>query len=135
MTGQGARRRQRRIGAQIQQGLSDLLQRELHDPGLGFATVTAVRMSSDLKSAQIYISVMGDDQERRSTMAALKRGEGFIRRELASRLKVRYMPEITFSLDLTLERAARLDALLDQASPSSGEPVHEGESADDGDGP
>ena len=134
MTDQGAGRRQRRIGAQIQQGLSDLLQRELHDPGLGFATVTAVQVSSDLKNVQIFISVMGDEEEKRSTMAALNRGEGFIRRELASRLKVRYMPEITFALDLTLDQAARLDVLLDQAAPSAGQRAQEGESVDDGDG-
>jgi len=76
-------------------------------------------MSTDLKCAQVYISVMGDESERRSTMAALERAEGFIRRELASRLKLRYMPQIEFVPDLTLERAARLETLLDQASASS----------------
>jgi ribosome-binding factor A len=116
---QGGRRRQRRIAGLIQQELGDLLQRELRDPGLGFATVTEVRMSTDLKCAQVYISVMGDESERRSTMAALERAEGFIRRELASRLKLRYMPQIEFVPDLTLERAARLETLLDQASASS----------------
>jgi ribosome-binding factor A len=108
-------------------------------------------MSTDLKRAQIYISVMGDKEESRSTMAALERGEGFIRRELASRLRLRYMPEIEFTLDLTLERAARLDSLLHQASASrrpetsassaeplgpsgSAHPIHEETSTDDGDG-
>ncbi len=134
MTAQGGRRRQRRIGAHIQQELSDLLQRELRDPGLGFATVTEVRVSTDLKHAQVYISVMGDEEERRGTMAALQRGEGFIRHELASRLKLRYMPEIEFRLDLTLERAAHLEALLDQASATSAQPVHEEASTGDGDG-
>jgi ribosome-binding factor A len=151
MTAEGGRRRQRRIGALIQQELSDLLQRELRDPGLGFATVTEVRVSTDLKRAQVYVSVMGDEEERRGTMAALQRGEGFIRRELASRLKLRHMPEIEFAPDLTLERAARLDALLDQALPSvrpktslssvetvrptgSAQPVHDEASAGDGSG-
>lgn len=119
---QGGRRRQRRVAGLIQQELGDLLQRELRDPGLGFATVTEVRMSTDLKCAQVYISVMGDESERRSTMAALERAVGFIRRELASRLKLRYMPQIEFVPDLTLERAARLETLLDQASASSVRP-------------
>jgi len=114
--------------------LSDLLQRELRDPGLGFTTVTEVRVSTDLKLAQVYVSVMGDEEERRGTMAALRRGEGFIRRELASRLKLRHMPEIQFALDLTLERAARLDALLDQASMNSAQLIHEEVSAGDDDG-
>lgn len=90
------------------------MERELRDPGLGFTTVTEVRMSANLKSAQAYISVMGDEEERQRTMAALERAAGFIHRELASRLKLRYMPQIEFVPDLTLERAARLEVLLDQ---------------------
>ena len=117
-----SRRRQRQIGGLIQQELSDLLEREVRDPGLGFVTVTEVRMSTDLKRAQVYISVMGDEEERQGTMAALGRAAGFIRRELASRLKLRHMPQIEFVPDLTLERAARLEAILDQ--------IHEGTSGD-----
>jgi ribosome-binding factor A len=132
---QGGRRRQRRIGGLIQRELSDLLQRELRDPGLGFATVTEVRVSNDLKLAQIYISVMGDEEERQSTMAALERAEGFVRRELASRLNLRHMPEIEFMPDLTLERAARLDVLLDQALASSVDATQEGTSTGDRDEP
>jgi len=130
---EGGRRRQRQIGGSIQRELSDLLQRELRDPGLGFATVTEVRVSTDLKCAQVFVSVMGDAQERRTTMAALERAQGFIRRELASRLKLRFMPQIEFAADVTLDRAARLEALLDQASVSSTEPVREGTSAEDED--
>lgn len=99
-----------------------MLEREVRDPGLGFVTVTEVRMSTDLKRAQVYISVMGDEEERQGTMAALGRAAGFIRRELASRLKLRHMPQIEFVPDLTLERAARLEAILDQ--------IHEGTSGD-----
>jgi len=122
---QGRERRQRQIGSLIQQQLGDLLERELRDPRLGFATVTEVKMSANLKRAQIYISVMGDEEERQRTMAALGRAAGFIRRELASRLKLRYMPQIEFVPDLTLEHAARLEALLDQIperTPAGDEP-------------
>lgn len=111
---QSRQRRQRQIGSLIQQELSDLLKRELHDPRLGFATVTEVKMRENLNRAQVYISVMGDEEERQKTMAALGQAAGFIRRELASRLKLRYMPQIEFVPDLTLDRAARLEALLDQ---------------------
>lgn len=110
---QSKERRQRQVGSLIQAEFSDLL-RELRDPRLGFVTVTEVKVSVDLKQAQIYVSVMGEEKERQSTMAALEGAGGFIRRELASRLKLRFMPEIEFLPDLTLERAARLEALLDQ---------------------
>jgi ribosome-binding factor A len=110
---QSKERRQRQVGSLIQQEFSDLL-RGLRDPRLGFVTVTEVKVSANLKQAQIYISVMGEKEERRSTMAALEGAEGFIRHELASRLKLRFMPEIEFVPDLTLERAARLEALLNQ---------------------
>jgi len=107
-------RRQRQIGSLIQQELSGLLERELHDPRLGFTTVTEVKLSADLKCARVYVSVMGDEEDRRKTMVALKQALGFIRHELACRLELRYMPRIEFLPDLTLERAARLEALLDQ---------------------
>jgi len=107
-------RRRRQIGGLIQQEFSDLLERELRDPRLGFATVTEVKVSADLKRAEIYVSVMGDEEARQSTMTALERAEGFIRRELASRLKLRYMPQIEFRSDQTLERAARLEALIER---------------------
>ena len=107
-------RRQRQIGSLIQQELSILLERELRDPRLGFTTVTEVKLSADLKCARVYVSVMGNEEDRRKTMVALDQALGFIRRELACRLKLRYMPQIEFVPDLTLERAARLESLLDQ---------------------
>lgn len=122
-TTQGRQRRQRRIGSLIQRELSDILERRLRDPGLGFATVTEVKMSADLKHAKIYISVMGGEEERQETMAALERASGFIRHELASRLALRYMPQIEFIQDLTVERVARLEELLKQ--------IHEKASAED----
>ena len=71
-------------------------------------------MSGDLKRAQVYVSVMGGEEETQETMAALGRASGFVRRELASRLDLRYAPQIEFTQDLTLESASRLEALLDQ---------------------
>jgi len=120
---QNRQRRQRRVSSLIQRELSDILERKLRDPGLGFATVTEVKMSADLKHAKIYISVMGGEEERQETMAALERASGFIRHELASRLELRYMPQIEFIQDLTVERAARLEELLKQ--------IHEKASAED----
>lgn len=90
------------------------MEQELRDPRLGFTMVTEVKLSANLKCARVYVSVMGDEEDRVKTMAALEQASGFIRRELARRLKLRYMPQIEFVPDLTLERAARLEALLDQ---------------------
>ena len=108
-------RRQRQIGSLIHRELGELLQHELHDPRLGFATITEVKVASNLKRARIYVSVMGNEEERNGTMAALKAATGFVRHELAARLKLRYTPQIEFVPDLTLDRAARLDTLIDQA--------------------
>lgn len=86
----------------------------MRDPGMGFATVTEVKVSADLKHAKVYISVIGDEGERRETMTALERASGFIHRELASRLELHYMPQLNFVSDSTLQRAARLEELLNQ---------------------
>src|SRR5690242_6672924 len=91
-----------------------MLQRELKDPRIGFTTVTSVDMSSDLKYARIYVSVMGTPEEQKATMQALTSGRGFIRRELASRLDLRFAPEIRFKLDTTAEYSDRISRLLNE---------------------
>ena len=98
----------------VQQYMSALLQRELKDPRIGFATVTRVEMSPDLKHARIYISVMGSPEEQRDTMAALESGKGFIRREIGSRLDLRTVPDINFKLDTSAEYSDRISRLLNE---------------------
>src|SRR4051794_9610599 len=91
-----------------------MLQRELKDPRIGFTTVTSVDMSSDLKYARIYVSVMGTPEEQQATMDALTSGRGFIRRELASRLALRFAPEIQFRLDTSAEYSDNISRLLSE---------------------
>jgi ribosome-binding factor A len=91
-----------------------MLQRELKDPRIGFATVTRVEMSQDLKYARIFISVLGSPEEQKGTMDALASGRGFIRRELASRLDMRTVPEIQFRLDTSAEYSDRISRLLNE---------------------
>src|SRR4051794_18874346 len=91
-----------------------MLQRELKDPRIGFTTVTSVEMSADLKYARIYVSVMGTPEEQKATMDALTSGRGFIRRELASRLDLRYAPDIQFKLDTSAEYSDRISRLLNE---------------------
>src|SRR5437868_4292788 len=105
-------RRQIQVADAVQQHMSYLLQRELKDPRIGFTTVTAVEMSPDLRHARIYISVMGTPEEQKATMDALASAKGFIRRELAARLDLRFAPDVQFKLDTSAEYSDRISRLL-----------------------
>src|SRR5690349_14109648 len=107
-------RRQIQVADEIQQIVSVLLQRELKDPRIGFVTVTQVEVTQDLKYARIFVSVMGTPEEQKATMDALASGRGFIRREIASRLEIRAVPEIQFRLDRGIEYSDRINRLLNE---------------------
>jgi ribosome-binding factor A len=104
-------RRQKQVSSLIQRELSDLLGKKVSDPRLDFATIIAVKISPDLRQAHISVSVMGNQQE---AMEGLNHAASFLRRELSSRLALRYMPELTFHLDDSLERGERIDQLLEE---------------------
>jgi ribosome-binding factor A len=105
--------RHERIASEIRQEISAMLAGELKDPRLaGLATVTEVRMTPDLKQARVYVSVMGADAERSSTLRGLTAASGFIRHELSERLRLRRAPELSFVLDTSEEYAQRIDDLL-----------------------
>src|SRR5947209_5255812 len=105
-------RRQVQVAEEIQQIISLLLQREMKDPRIGFVTVTQVEVTQDLKYARIFVSVMGTQEEQQATMAALASGRGFMRRELASRMEIRFVPELQFRLDRGIEYSDRINRLL-----------------------
>src|SRR5512133_2173858 len=107
-------RRQIQVAEEIQQIISVLLQREMKDPRIGFVTVTQVEVTQDLKYARVFVSVMGTPEEQRDTMAALASGRGFMRRELASRMEIRAVPEIQFKLDRGIEYSDRINRLLNE---------------------
>jgi ribosome-binding factor A len=107
-------RRQRRVSDLIQKEISELLQRKVNDPRLSFVTVTAVEVSADLRQAHIYVSTMGDQKVREEMLTGLKHATGFLRQELGSRLALRYIPNLNFHLDDSLERSQRIMQLLDQ---------------------
>jgi len=104
--------RQEKLGEQIAIEISDLLRTRLKDPRVGFASVTHVEVSGDLRHAKIYVSVMGDSDEKKQTIEALHHATGFLRRELAARLTVRFMPEIIFKLDHSIEQGAHVLGLI-----------------------
>ena len=106
-------RRQRQVAELLHQEISLMLQRQVHDPRLGFVTVTGVEVTQDLRLATIYVSVMGDDAEVYQALAGLKSAAGFFRHELGSALSLRFTPELSFRLDKSLEQGLRIDQLLD----------------------
>jgi len=110
-----AKRRQRQIGNLIQKELGDLLEKKVSDPRLDFVTITAVEVSPNLHQAHIYVSTMGDQQE---VMEGFDHAASFLRRELSSRLALRYMPELIFRLDASQVQGERIDQLLEKIQQS-----------------
>lgn len=117
--------RPQRLGQRILEEVSELLLGELKDPRIGAATVTAVRVTPDLRQAFVGVSVIGSAKEKKQTLEGLCAATPFIRHELAERLDIRRVPELTFQLDDSDERAARIDELLHKTQvkhePSDGE--------------
>jgi ribosome-binding factor A len=102
-----------RVGDQIRQELSRLLSRgAVHDPGIGFITLTRVKVSPDLQVARVYYTTMGDDAARRETAKALERATGFFRRHVGDRLQLRRVPELHFQFDESVGHQDRVEQIL-----------------------
>lgn len=106
--------RQLQLGEAIAHEISDLIRTRMQDPRVGFASVTGVELSGDLRHAKIFISVMGEPEEQKATMQALVHGSGFLRHELAQRLTIRYTPELSFRLDESIAKGAQVLAIIDE---------------------
>jgi ribosome-binding factor A len=100
------------VNALLQETLSDLLQREVADPRLDFVTVTDVDTTSDLRQAHVYVTFLGAAEDRQSGMEALGKATSYLRRQLGQRVYLRYVPELTFHLDKSIERGLRIDEIL-----------------------
>ncbi|MGH9811613.1 MAG: 30S ribosome-binding factor RbfA [Candidatus Acidiferrales bacterium] len=116
--------RPQRLGQRILEEVSELLLGELKDPRIASATVTAVRVTPDLRQAFVGISVIGSAKEKKQTLEGLRAATSFIRHQLAERLDARRVPDLTFQLDDSDERAARIDELLHKTR-AGGEPSDE----------
>ena len=101
-----------RLDRQIRHELMDLLQREMKDPRLGFATITRVETARDLGHARVWVSVLGTDAERERTMDALRVATPWLRRRLGERLRVRHVPELTVRHDDSIESGDRVLRLI-----------------------
>lgn len=108
-----ATRRQRQVAELLHEEISLLIQQRARDPRLGFVTVTDVEVSPDLRLAHVYVSILGSEEDVKQSLESLKRAAGFFRRELGTSLSLRYLPELDFRLDDSLERGLRIDQLLD----------------------
>ena len=108
-------RRPQRVGEQIRQEISALLVSGLKDPRIGFATITSVRITPDLRQARVYVSVLGSAEEQQQTLQAFRAARSYIRHELAHRVAMRRVPELVFELDRSAEYGARIEELLRRA--------------------
>ncbi len=110
-----------RFNSLLRQEISDILQRQIKDPRLGsFVSVTAVEVSADLSFAKVFVSTMGTPEEKQATIAALTSAAGYIRRELMDRMKARRIPDFSFRIDETIEKADRVLRLIDRISEEEG---------------
>jgi ribosome-binding factor A len=115
-----AYKRSDRVNALLQRELGTLISEELRDPRIAFPTVTAVKITDDLRSAKVHVSVLGDEEASAATMKALEDAKPFLRRELGSRTDLRFVPELAFVQDRTAEQAVRISALLREAREREG---------------
>jgi ribosome-binding factor A len=104
--------RMRRVDEAMRQVLGDALAQDLKDPRVGFVTVTDVKTSPDLRHARVYVSVLGDEPTQQASLDGLRSAHGFLQARVAGELRLKRTPELTFELDHTAERAARLEEIL-----------------------
>ena len=109
-----------RLDSQIQQELMLLMQREMKDPRIGFATVTRVETARDLGHARVWVSVYGDEEARAASIAAMTDAAPWLRRRLGERLKLRHVPELTVKRDDSIEEGDRILRLLRQIDEERG---------------
>jgi len=109
--------RMRKVNEALRHVLADGVE-SLGDPGLGFVTVTAVRASPDLGHAEVYVSVLGSEKRRSSSLEALDRAHGVLQSRVAKELHLKRTPQLSFHYDETVDRAMRLNELLAQNRPS-----------------
>ena len=107
--------RSRRIAEQVQRELSDIVRLELKDPRVGMITITDVEVTDDQSHAKVFFTVLGDEARIAGAVAGLKHAAGFLRSELARRMKLRSVPQLQFKHDESVERGMRLSQLIDDA--------------------
>ena len=124
-----------RVADQIRSELALLLTREVHDPGIGFVTLTRVHVSPDLQSARVHYTVLGDEKARANSAKALGRATPFLRRQIGSRLRLKRTPELQFLYDNSIAGQDRIEQILNElhaGQPADGEVTPERNDDDNG---
>lgn len=116
-----AKHRIDRISEEVKKVVSDIIRNDLNDPRIAtLCSVVAAEVTPDLRYAKIFISVLGSDEEKQSTMKGLTSAAGFIRRELGRTIDLRYSPEVIFELDKSIEHGAYINKLLNEVKKKDG---------------
>ena len=108
--------RMRRVNEAIREALAEALV-ELKDPRIGFVTITAVKTSPDLRQARVYVSVLGNERKREKTLQGLDSAHGVLQAKLASEIRMKRTPQLTFEYDPTVEQGMRMSQLIDELAP------------------
>jgi ribosome-binding factor A len=102
------------VEGQLKREISKILQEDLKDPRIGFVTITRINLTLDLRYARVYFSVMGDDKVKEESLKGIKSAIGFIRKLIAERMKLRYVPELYFKLDNSIEYSINLEKTFER---------------------
>jgi ribosome-binding factor A len=108
-----ATERMRRVNELLREVIGEGISTELEDPRIGFVTVTSVETSADLRSARVYVSVLGGEEERNASLAGLRSSHGILQATIAREMRLKRTPTLTFHYDDSPERGVRLSRLLD----------------------
>jgi ribosome-binding factor A len=112
-----------RVGDQIRAELAELLAREVHDPGIGFLTITHVKVSPDLQQARVFYTTIGDEKARKDSARALQRATPFLKRHVGRRLQLKRVPELTWMFDDSIEKNDRIERILQGLNTEPAEPL------------
>ncbi len=109
-----------RVADQLRSELATLLARDVHDPGIGFVTLTRVQVSPDLQIARVFYTALGDDKTRAASRKALERAAPFLRRQIGARLRLKRTPELTFVYDDSIAGQDRIEQILNELNETRG---------------
>lgn len=103
-----------KVAEQMKKEIASIIEHQTKDPRIGFITITNVELSNDLRHAKVYFSSLGNDEEQKRSLEGLEKAKGFIRKEVAQRINLRYVPEILFRIDSSIEHGVKISKILSQ---------------------
>jgi ribosome-binding factor A len=124
-------RRNERLGEEIREAVATVIAEGLKDPRIGFITVTRVSLTADLRTARVYVGVLGEPGQRDKSLAGLRQAAGYIRREVGRRIRARHTPELSFHYDTGLDATDRIAQILKEASAEPGAETPDGPGDDE----